>query len=144
MLGYLSGPARFRHDCVKCEYNKKHKDFVDGQKLKDPLAILIHGDDPWFASYKKIEKGSHYCRINNSWGGGGRRPTLHLDCLFKTGTRYNSVITSILDQIKKSTVPQTDMPEDIKIFIRKANILYTDYRRQVGIDIKYYPGRYHN
>jgi len=149
LLGYLSGPAKFRHRCEQCEDERNDKRFIDGRKLFTPLGLLVYGNAPWFSRYKKIEKGSYYCRTNNGWGSGGRRPTFHLDCLFKHCKRNNDVITSVLDQVKEiwkgdDWLNQNNMPEEIKIFISKAHILDMHYKRQSEININYHPGRYHN
>lgn len=138
----------------------------------------------WWST-NKISPGSYYCRTNNSWGGGRRRPTLHLDCVFEYPNR-DSIVTSVIgDCMSKWNGPpdytlhgfdldeerwqemwkdmgpfdpktrevktssswseslrfiSKDAPENVKLFIRKANRLYA----ASIINIYEHPGRYHN
>ena len=147
---------------------------------------LGNKEDPinWWST-NKISPGSYYCRTNNTWGGGSRRPTLHLDCMFLY-TNRDSIITSVIEKcISKWNGPpdytlhgfdldeemwqemwkdmgmfdpktrevktssswseslrfvSKDAPENVKLFIRKANRLYA----ASIINIYEHPGRYHN
>jgi len=208
LLSYLSGPARKSLPCAICSLGQernKHPARKTESIISRRLSLLrgynrnieefskyIGNDETptnWWAT-TKISAESYYCRTNNSWGGGARRPTMHLDCMFLYRDR-NSIITSMIGQCKSKwdgppdyTLhgfdldeerwqtewkdmgmfnPKTrevkpsyiwggksfggdlrfvskDAPENVKLFIRKANRLHAAN----VINIHYYPGGYHN